>query len=85
MNNQQSASQIIKEFPGLRGFGMVDSVGVPHTHEGLILAYKNHVIAVDVKNSQVIDCGFFINSMSSITLEDFCIEAWNEHFGEGKS
>jgi hypothetical protein len=85
MNSKQLASQIIKEFPGLRGFGIMDEDGKVYTEEGLILAYKNHVIAVDVKNSKVIDCGVFINSMSSISLEEFCIECWQEHFGEGKS
>jgi hypothetical protein len=83
MNKQtEMAKQILKEFPGLRGFGMVDGDGCVYTNEGLILAYKNHVLALDVANSRVIDCGVFLPALSNITLEEFCICAWQEHFGQ---
>ena len=82
MSSQQLVNQIIKEFPGIRGFAKVDENGNPHTQEGLVLVYKNHVLAVDVKNSRVIDCGVFLSALSTTDLEDFCIECWQEHFGE---
>lgn len=73
---KQGVKDLLKQFEGIQVF---DANGVPLVHNGLVFAYKNHLVAVGPSTRE--NLGAFIPALSTVTLEEHCVEMWHEYFG----
>ncbi|BCL83160.1 hypothetical protein ccbrp13_56250 [Ktedonobacteria bacterium brp13] len=82
MSEVMNAQKFLQEFPGVKVFGMVNEKGKPLVDDGLVFAYKDRIIVMDVKEDKLEDYGTFLRCFSSMTLEERCMEIWHEYFEE---
>jgi len=70
-----------QELPEIKAFGKLNR-GQPDADYGIVLAVRNRMVIVDLSKGEATDCGYFMDSMSTMSLEENCLETWEEEFKE---
>lgn len=80
MSETIDSKKSLKELPWVRAFGMVDEKGKPQIEKGFVFACRGRIIVVDLQEEKLDDYGTFIAALSTMALEERCIDIWHEYF-----
>lgn len=76
-----SKKQSVKQFSGMKVFGLVDEQDKPMLiNEGIILVQGNRIYALSRDSFE--SCCEVDPALSSNVFEDFCVSLWEEQFGQ---